>query len=819
MRCHATFLAAALIAAGAHAAQPAPLADWPRVASAVAPSAALEERVRAIVAGMTLRQKVGQMTQAEIGSITPDDVRVYAIGSVLNGGGSWPDKNKFATAADWAALADRFYDASMATDLPIKVPVVWGIDAVHGNNNVYGATLYPHNIGLGAAHDPRLAGRMARAVAQAVRATGINWVFAPTLAVVRDVRWGRTYESFSSDPALVAAYASEYVRGLQGNMLDDGAVIATAKHFIGDGATYLGRDQGHSLVTRADMVNLYGQPYYAALGAGAQTVMASFNSWHDQGAAVDYGKVHGSRALLTDALKTRMGFDGFVVSDWDGIGQVPGCSKDACAQAINAGIDMVMVPTDWKAFIANTVAQVDAGRIPLARIDDAVSRIVRVKLRAGLFGARPSASRYAGQQGALQDRALARELVQKSQVLLKNDAGTLPLTPGRRILVVGEGADSVVLQSGGWTLTWQGTGNQASDFPAADTILAGIRAANRGARVTYSVDGAGVDVAAFDTVIAVLAESPYAEGAGDIGRSGTLRHTARYPHELAMLERVAGKGRPVVTVLLSGRPLWTNDVMNLSDSFVAAWLPGSEGKGVADVLFKGGPAFTGTLPFAWPASACQAVMAGDGLFALGYGLKAGSRSSVGLLDTSAPEGGCFEANVLPVYVRGDHASWPLAIASGTQRLGLGRDLAEAVQLPGIKVDNAEFVQGHEGKRVTWTGPARIEARAAAARVLPDFAANGALRFDVQVTQAPAGTVKLGFGTGTVDVTRLFAGMAGKPYRAVTVPLSCFGARQASIETPFSIQADAPFAAVVGAIALVGNDVAALSCSDLQTATP
>jgi beta-glucosidase len=818
MRCHLTLLAAALLATGAQAAPPRPaLADWPRITSAVAPDPALEARVRAIVAGMTLRQKVGQMTQAEIGSVTPDEVRDYAIGSVLNGGGSWPDKNKFATAADWVALADRYYDASMATDLPIKVPVVWGIDAVHGNNNVYSATLYPHNIGLGAAHDPRLAGRMGRAVARSVRATGINWVFAPTLAVVRDVRWGRTYESFSSDPALVAAYATEYVRGLQGSLVDDGAVIATAKHFIGDGATYLGRDQGNSLVTRADMINLYGQPYYAALQAGAQTVMASFNSWHDQSAAVDYGKVHGSRALLTDALKTRMGFDGFVVSDWDGIGQVADCSKDACAQAINAGIDMVMAPTDWKAFIANTVRQVEAGQIPLARIDDAVSRIVRVKLRAGLFGVKPSGSRYAGQQAALQDRALARELVQKSQVLLKNDTGALPLTPGRRILVVGEGADSVVLQSGGWTLTWQGTGNQASDFPAADTILAGIRAANGAGRVTYSVDGAGVDVAAFDTVIAVLAESPYAEGAGDIGRSGTLRHTARYPHELAMLQRVAGKGKPVVTVLLSGRPVWTNDVMNLSDSFVAAWLPGSEGRGVADMLFKGGPAFTGMLPFAWPAFACQGVVAGNGLFAVGYGLQGGARSGVGPLDTSAQEGGCADANVLPVYVRGDHVRWPLFIASGAQRLSLGRDLADVVQLPGIKVDNAEFVQGHEGKRVAWTGPARIEARAPAARVLPDFAANGALRFDVQVTQAPAGMVTLGFGTGAVDVTRLFAGLAGKPYRTVTIPLSCFGARQASVETPFSVQSDAPFTAVLGAIELVGSQATELSCSDVPLA--
>jgi len=807
---------AALLAAGlcAHA---APLADWPHITSAVHPDAAIEARVKAIVAGMTLAQKVGQMTQAEIGAITPDDVRNYYLGSVLNGGGSWPGANKLARASDWVALADRYYDASMATDMAIKVPVVWGIDAVHGNNNVRGATLYPHNIGLGAAHDARLVGQMGQAVAHAVRATGINWVFAPTLAVVRDVRWGRTYESFSSDPAVVAKYAAAYVHGLQGNLLGDGDVIATAKHFIGDGATDQGRDQGNALVSQADMINLYGQPYYAALGAGAQTVMASYNSWNDQAGGVDYAKLHGSRAMLTDALKTKMGFDGFVVSDWDGVGQVAGCVNASCAQAINAGIDMVMVPTEWKAFIANTIKQVEAGEIPMARIDDAVSRIVRVKLRAGLFGKKPSASRYAGQDAALQNRPLARQLVQKSLVLLKNDTGALPLKPGRRILVVGEGANDLVLQSGGWSLTWQGNGTASDDFIVADSILAGIEAANGKDKVTYSVDGTGVDMAAFDTVVAVLAESPYAEGAGDVGPSGTLRHTSRYPQELAMLQRVAGKGRPVITLLLSGRPLWTNDVMNLSDSFVAAWLPGTEGKGVADVLFKGGKSFTGTLPFAWPQTACQAVKGGDApLFAVGYGLKAGTPSHVGQLPADAQAEGCAEPGVMSVYLRGDHVSWPLAIVSGSQTVSLGRDLVNLVELPGIKVENGELAQSQAGKKITWTGPARLEARAAVPTALPAFITpTSALRFDVLIPSAPAGAVKLGFGTASVDATRLFASLAGKPYRTIWVPLACFGgALPATIATPFSIAADAPFMATFSNIALTGANPKAVACADL-----
>jgi beta-glucosidase len=818
---------AALLAASAQAAlQAAQLNDWPRITSAVKRDNAIEARVREIVAGMTLRQKIGQMTQAEIGAITPDEVREYYIGSVLNGGGSWPGKNKYAKASDWVALADRFHEASMATDMKVKVPVIWGIDAIHGNSNVHGATLYPHNIGLGAAHDKRLVGRMGQDVARAVRATGINWVFAPTLATVRDDRWGRTYESFSEDPALVKDYAAEYVKGLQGGLRGDGNVIATAKHFIGDGATDQGKDQGNSLVSRADMINIYGQPYYAALAAGAQTVMASYNSWNDVSAGVDYGKMHGSKEMLTDALKTRMGFDGFVVSDWNGIGQVKGCTNDSCARAINAGIDMVMVPTDWKAFIANTVRQVEAGEIAMSRIDDAVGRILRVKLRAGMFGKKPSSSSYAGKQEALQDRALARELVRKSLVLLKNDTGALPLARGKRILVVGEGADSLPLQTGGWSLSWQGNGNQTSDFPFADTILAGIVEANGKDKVVYSADAAGVDVSAFDAVIAVLAESPYAEGAGDIVATGTLRHTSRYPHELEMLQRVAGKGKPVVTVLLSGRPLWTNDVMNLSDSFVAAWLPGTEGKGVADVLFKGGQPFSGKLSFSWPKTACQAVVnVGDRdyapLFKVGYGLASGVRSQVGQLDAAIQEAGCGDTTAMAVYVRGNHASWPLAISSGGQRLSLGRDLANAAELPGIKVESGYLGQGQDGKRVTWTGPARFEARASAPRAVPAFAAaDGALRFDTVIAKAPAGTVHVGFGSSAIDLTRMFARFAGQPKQTVTIPLACFTARGAnlsSVDTAFSVESDGQFAAVFGDIEVVGGAAkdAALACADLK----
>ncbi|MDB5907529.1 MAG: beta-glucosidase [Massilia sp.] len=804
----ATLLGAASAVA---APAPAPLADWPQIRSAIRPDAALEAKVAKIVASMTLAQKIGQMTQPEIKTATPEQVRQYYLGSILNGGGSWPNGNKHASAAEWVALADKYYEASMSTDMALKVPVIWGIDAIHGNSNVLGATLFPHNIGLGAAHNPKLVGRIGAAVGQAVRATGINWVFAPTLAVVRDDRWGRTYESFSENPALVAEYGGAYVRGLQGSFGSDANVVATAKHFIGDGGTDQGKDQGVNKATTTEMINIHGAGYYGALAAGAQTVMASYNSWNDAGRGVDYGKLHGASDLLTGVLKTKMGFDGFVVSDWNGIGQVAGCKNDSCARAINAGVDMVMVPDDWKAFIANTIKQVESGEIPIARIDDAVTRIVRVKLRAGLR--KPSDNRYAGKQEALQARALAREAVRESLVLLKNDSAALPLKRGMRILVVGKNADTMPNQTGGWSLTWQGTDNKNSDFPNGDTILAGIREA-AGNPVVYSATGEGVDMASFDAVVAVIGETPYAEGAGDIGPSGTLRHSGRYPEDLAVLEQVAGKGKPVITVLVAGRPVFANDLMNLSDSFVMAWLPGTEGKGVADVLFKSGAAgFTGKLSFSWPKSVCQAVL-NDGdkdyapLFATGYGLEYGRKSNVGKLDAAYPAGGCGVTTSYPVFNQADRATWPLYIASGAQREALGADLNRVITLPTVKVETSQVNTQQDGKLVTWSGAARLEAHGAKPAALPQFATtDGALQFDTIVTAAPGAGVTLAVGAGALDASALFHSLAGKGKQTVKIPLACFvakGADLARIDTPFSVASEGGLTAAFADIQFVGG---------------
>src|SRR5260221_1174798 len=492
---------------------------WPSAASTVPQDPRIEARIADLLRHLTVEQKVAQMVQADIRSVTPEDVKTCRLGSVLNGGGAFPGGNKHATVADWVGLVDRYYDASMdSSGGAPAIPVIWGTDAVHGHNNVFGATLFPHNIGLGAAHDPDLIERIGRATAAEVAATGIDWTFAPTLAVVRDDRWGRAYEGYSEQPDIVRTYAGRMVQGLQGTagtpaFLDADHIVATAKHFIGDGGTYQGIDRGDNRASEADLLAIHAQGYISAIQAGVQTVMVSYNSW--QGI-----KMHGQHHLITDVLKGSMGFDGIVVSDWDAIDEVQSCSKDRCSQAVNAGVDLFMVPEQWKAFIGNTVEQVRNGDIPIARIDDAVRRILRVKLRGGLFEkGRPSSRPLANRRdliGAPEHRAVAREAVRKSLVLLKNDGGLLPLRPQMRVLVAGDGADDIGKQTGGWTLTWQGTGNSNADFPGATSIFQGIRDAVSvaGGTATLSVNGSFNSKP--DVAIVVFGENPYAEWHGDI---------------------------------------------------------------------------------------------------------------------------------------------------------------------------------------------------------------------------------------------------------------------------------------------------------------
>jgi beta-glucosidase len=588
---------------------------------------------------MTLDQKLGQMTQPERLHIDPDEVRRHHIGSVLSGGGSIPGDNR---PGDWVEMNDAYWAASMADDdHHVAVPLLYGVDAVHGHNNVRGATLFPHNIGLGAAGDPELIRRIARITAREVLATGVEWTFAPTLAVVRNDHWGRTYESYSEDPEIVTRFAGAFVEGLQGELDADG-VVACAKHWVGDGGTTHGIDQGETTLSEAELRRLHIAPYRPALEAGVLTVMASYNSWNDV-------RCHAHRHLVTDVLKGELGFEGFVVSDWDAIDRLSPDYPEAIRLSVNAGVDMFMVPEKWRRFLADLRGEVEAGRIAMARIDDAVRRILRVKEAYGLFERpRPARRPWSGSAtfGSAAHRAVAREAVRRSLVLLKHEDDVLPLRPvderGRGILVVGKSAHNLGFQCGGFSVAWQGTdGNDAVE--GGTSIFEGIRA--RADQAELSVDGSAADPGRHAVAVAVIGERPYAEGMGDVrphdlevARGSTfaagpgtepmrpygttLEHAVSHPEDLAVIERVRAAGIPVVTVLVSGRPLVVNAELERSSAFVCAWLPGSEGDGVAEVLFGEYP-FTGRLSFSWPRDDGQNPNRGDGsdpLFAYGHGL-------------------------------------------------------------------------------------------------------------------------------------------------------------------------------------------------------
>ena len=642
----------------------APVA-WPAVQSAVPKDAKIEARIATLLEKMTLEQKVAQMVQADIRYVTPDDVRKYRLGSILNGGGAFPENNKHAPLSDWVELADRFYDASMDTSGGAPaIPVFWGTDAVHGHNNVVGATLFPHNVGLGAMHDPDLVQRIGEATASEVATTAIDWTFAPTVAVVRDGRWGRSFEGYSDRPEIVRAYAGRMVQGLQGTagtpaFLDNNHILATAKHFIGDGGTQGGVDRGDNLASEQELLDIHGQGYISAIQAGVQTVMVSYNSWQGP-------KMHGQHHLITDVLKNRMGFDGVVVSDWNGIDEVQSCTVSACAQAVNAGIDLFMVPQEWKAWIENTASQVRNGDIPQSRIDDAVTRILRVKLRDGLFEkGRPSTRPLANHKellGSPEHRAVARQAVRESLVLLKNDGNVLPLRRKTRVLVAGDGADNIEKQTGGWTLTWQGTENTNADFPGATSIFAGIQSAVSAAGGTAVLSTDGSYRSKPDVAILVFGENPYAEWHGDISSlefrgidgnpapdlsrpwpetpmpgqwappasANTSAATAVDDPNLQLVQRLRHSGIPVVAVFLGGRARVITPELQASNAFVVAWWPGTEGGGIADVLFRNNKGavnydFTGRLSYAWPSgggqhSANAAPDATAPLFPYGYGL-------------------------------------------------------------------------------------------------------------------------------------------------------------------------------------------------------
>jgi len=586
------------------------------VPAAIKPLSAYDDQVRDLMSKMTLDEKIGQMTQPDqqfLKDIT--DIQKYHVGSLLSGGDSDPKAGN--TLRDWTEMVDRYQSEALKTRL--HIPLLYGIDAVHGHNNVLGAVIFPQNIGLGCTRNPELVDKAAGVTAEEVRATGINWAFAPCVTSPQDIRWGRTYEGFGEDPELVATLGAAAVRGLQGQHLDSPlSVLACAKHFAGDGGTTWGTglnkmaDRGDTRVNEATLRKLHLQGYISAIGAGVASVMPSYSSWNGV-------KCSGNERLLTEILKQEMGFEGFLISDYNALDELPGDYKAQVAQSIDAGMDMVMVPERYEEFFVTLKQDVSEGKVPMSRIDDAVTRILRVKFAMGLIDTNRShlADRKLWKTfGSPDHRQVARECVRQSIVLLKNDNKTLPLSKQvARIHVGGKSADDLGNQCGGWTITWQGQSGEVT--PGGTTILAAIRGAVSGiTKVTYSKDGSGAEGASVGVV--VVGETPYAEMQGD------RADLTLAPEDMRVIYNVKRTGIPVVVILLSGRPMILEDALVQADAFLAAWLPGTEGEGVADVLF-GDYKPTGKLSFSWPRSMAQiTIHKGDPnynpLFPYGFGL-------------------------------------------------------------------------------------------------------------------------------------------------------------------------------------------------------
>jgi beta-glucosidase len=821
-------LALAALAPCGHA---APFAENATVHPALWPARAqpaahpeTEAFVSALLSRMSLEEKVAQMIQADVGSLTTEDLHTYKLGAVLAGGGAAPRGDVRAGAGAWLDLADTMYRAAMQADTAAHgpIPILFGVDAVHGHAKIRGATIFPHNIGLGAAHDAALVERIGRATAEEVATTGIDWTFAPTVAVARDVRWGRSYESYSDDPALVAAYAAAMVRGLQGErgggtFMMPGHTLSSVKHFLGDGGTFDGRDQGDSRATEGVLIRVHAAGYPAAIDAGALIVMASFSGW--QGV-----KMHANGDLLSTILKGRLGFEGFVVGDWNAQEEVPGCTKFSCAAAIDAGLDMFMAPDSWKQIYDNTLVQVHSGQIPAERIDDAVRRILRVKALAGLFTRpppkeRPDAGHFELLGGAAH-RELARGAVRESLVLLKNEHGTLPLSPRAHILVAGEGADRIGMQAGGWTVDWQGDQNHNDDFPGATSIFAGIRSAvtAAGGSVTLSPDGSFATRP--DAAIVVFGEQPYAEYEGD---RETLDFSSEDSRTLTLLRALQARGIPTISIFLSGRPLWLNPELNASDAFVAAWLPGSEGEGIADVLFRAGNGqphfdFRGRLSFPWPRTAMPVTYddndhTAGALFDRGYGLSYTRTDPVGRLPEDpqiSPDRGDADSLFHAAHVT---APWSLFVAdklaqvrvtadqqvspSGTVRVALATELTVA--------------WSGSGPGDFWIGGRPVDLRAAVRR-------GDVVQARFRIEQPPVGSVRVGVrcsptsqaaetgcgmgGGAMLDATQALTSARRGGWATLSVPLVCFADRAAglsSVAAPFALRTE-------GKLALIFTDV-------------
>ena len=744
--------------------------NWPGAAS---PSAITDQRtenaITARLLTMTLEQKVGQLIQADISAIKPQDLSRYPLGSILAGGNSGPYGDERASAAKWAQMVNAFRDASRKSGA--GVPILFGVDAVHGHSNLPQATIFPHNIGLGAAHDTDLIQRIGKATAAEISGSGIEWTFAPTLAVPQDLRWGRTYEGYSSDPSLIADYARAMTIGLQGQLvagapLEATHVAATAKHFLADGGTMDGRDQGDAQISEAELVAKHASGYPASISAGALTVMASFSSWNGV-------KHHGNASLLTDVLKKRMGFAGLVVGDWNGHGQVAGCSATDCAAAVNAGLDLFMAPDSWKGLFASTLAAARDGRIPKARLDDAVRRILRVKYKLGLMDDAPTMRGQTSLVGKQEHLDLAREAVSKSLVLLKNNGGVLPIRNGAKVLVAGSGADNMAMQAGGWTISWQGTDTTAADFPNGQTIGRAISDAVKASGGAATISAEGISEAKPDVAVVVMGEKPYAEFEGDVPNLAFRPQ----PTEEEMTARFKAQGIPVVVVFLSGRPMFTGRIINQADAFVAAWLPGTQGRGVADVLVagrNGKPArdFTGGLSFAWPADAQSLVSAP--LFPLGYGLNYAQSTTLAAVNED-PRVDLSSLTIATHYMlRGKvPAPWNL-------------------QMDGAISSRAVDISAQEDARqFTWNADGAFVVNGPVVDLSKQAKDGWALLIDWRIDERTIGPVLLSFNGAALDLQNAMRGLPIGSATQTRIPLRCFaeaGAKFDAVGSPIRMQA-------------------------------
>ncbi len=849
--------------------------EWPKIKSDIPKRDYIEERVADIVAQMTLGEKVGQMIMPEYRQITPKEVKQYKIGSVLNGGGGWPNENKHASALEWALQSDKYWTAldQAYAGRGFRIPFMWATDAVHGNNNVYGATLFPHNIGLGAANNPELLFEIGRITAKEVAATGLDLTFAPTVATPRDYRWGRVYEGYSEIPNITYQYASSIVKGLQGTekeLRSEQRVLSTVKHWIGDGGTFNGVDRGVTFYSEDDLRNIHAMGYYSALEAGAQVVMTSFNSWQNydlKGKSINskdrnnnrFGKLHGSRYLITEVLKEKIGFDGIVVTDWNGHGEVEGCTNQSCPKAVNAGNDLFMVTDnkDWKAFYQNVIKQVQDGQIPMVRIDDAVTRILRVKMRAGLWEKpKPSYRILAGEQqvlGAFEHRKVARQAVRESLVLLKNENKILPFKQkNHSYVVLGSAANDIQKQSGGWTLTWQGNENKSQDFVHATTVLEAFKQVVGDKHVYTDPNQASMDAIA----VVVMGEDPYAEMYGDIKDHQTLAYSElkpSYAKDLQLIQEMKKKGFKVVTILFSGRPLYVNPELALSDAFVAAWLPGTEGRGITDVLFaQNGADFSGKLSYSWPNNKCMTTINENSrnipnyhvpdfeqtgeefmpLFPYGYGLNYAieqNAASQPTLFMDKRQWGCGETKAkdrpttnLEIFSREATTTFvPKMSGKVTKWKGTFISRAKKMTVGSASILSLNYKHQQDALRIDFGKqlPMQLYIQTPDKKGLDMrhyLTANSTLEFDIAVKSEIPSSLKLAahcvYPCGAIapiqKELKAIVEVSESEWVTVKVPLQCFadnGVNFSNINTPFLLYSDEPFQFDIGEIRYVPKE--------------